>query len=170
MPFLKPPERPFSTGHSLLKALFDFKEIKFSKFDDKLSIEMVNFKDDNGFSLLARKTSNTMILKIEGRYYLVDGLSDGRLSVRSLDGSSVDDGVLLKSNCYALLPKQQFLHSVGIRSYQVPPTAPQPLIISAHSKQKKAPYTHATPVMARQPLNLDMLSAASTCLIAPQHQ
>jgi hypothetical protein len=94
VPFLKPQERPFSTGHSLLKALFDFKEIKFSKLNDKLSIEMVNFKDDNGFSLLARKTSNTMILKTEGLYYLVDGISDGRLSVRGLDGVSVDDGVL----------------------------------------------------------------------------
>jgi len=94
MPFLKPPERPFSIGNSLLKALFDFKEIKFHKFDDKLSIEMVNFKDDNGFSLLAKKTSNTMIIKTEGMYYLVDGISDSRLSVRGLDGASVDFGVL----------------------------------------------------------------------------
>ena len=91
VPFLKPPERPFSTGFSLLKALFDFKEIKFSKLDDKLTMEMVNFKDDDGFSLLARKTSNTMVLKTDGMYYLIDGISEGRLIVRGLDGASVDD-------------------------------------------------------------------------------
>jgi hypothetical protein len=132
VPFLKPPERPYSTGRSLLKVLFDFKEVKFSKLDDKLSMEMVNFKDDDGFSLLVRKASNTMILKTEGIYYLIDGISEGHLTVRGLDGPSVDNGVLFKSKCYALLPKQQFLHSVGIRSYQVPSTGAQPLILSAH--------------------------------------
>ena len=105
VPFLKPPERPYSTGRSLLKVLFDYKEVKFSKLDDKLSMEMVNFKDDDGFSLLARKASYTMILKTEGIYYLIDGISEGRSNVRGLDGASVDDGVLFKSKCFALLPK-----------------------------------------------------------------